>query len=167
MAVFVVDEAPLLPRSSVATTAQQQKGKVSALTVVDDPVTRAPAKGSKTDSMLTSRPIAQALTGKRVINTTCKQRSWAALNVCPDVQAPRRPAGEAPDCACTCSRGFAACMIGVQISLHNYQQCLPLDSVLVMSAGPLLQSLRSPAQPGHMLLHSIGGPDHGAEQCFY
>ena len=76
MAVFVVDEAPLLPRSSVATTVQQQKGKASALTVVDDPVTRAPAKGSKTDSMLTSRPIAQALTGKRVINTTtCKQRS--------------------------------------------------------------------------------------------
>ena len=36
MAVFVVDEAPLLPRSSVATTAQQQKGKASALTVVDD-----------------------------------------------------------------------------------------------------------------------------------
>ena len=80
MAVFVVDEAPLLPRSSLATTAQQQKGKASrlssALTVVDDPVTRAPAKGSKTDSMLTSRPIAQALTGKRVINTTtCKQRT--------------------------------------------------------------------------------------------
>ena len=75
MAVFVVDEAPLLPRSSVATTVQQQKGKASVLTVVDDPVTRAPAKGSKTDSMLTSRPIAQALTGKRVTNTTCKQRS--------------------------------------------------------------------------------------------
>ena len=74
MAVFVVDEAPLLPRSSVATTAQQQKGKASALTVVDDPVTRAPAKGSKADSMLTSRPTAQALTGKRVLNTTCKQR---------------------------------------------------------------------------------------------
>ena len=40
MAVFVVDEAPFLPRSSVASTAQQQKGKASALTVVDDPVTR-------------------------------------------------------------------------------------------------------------------------------
>ena len=33
MAVFVVDEAPLLPRFSVATTVQQQKGKASALTV--------------------------------------------------------------------------------------------------------------------------------------
>ena len=54
---------------------QEQMGKASALTEVDDPVTRALAKGSKTDSMLTSSPNVQALTGKRVINATCKQQS--------------------------------------------------------------------------------------------